>query len=336
MSFGRLPLSISHLFDIHCNETVNRVITANDVNVRIVDGTDTIIKITSDNLTSYLNTYQDVVNALAHTLDGITPLYCTEYMLQDEAGHRIGDSTTFSMQVVPDVAINANVANGDILTYQGGYWVNKAPEGISNITVDGVALTKTNRIISIGVATTTSRGVTTFANTGDTTSSDKLAHPSMVSSLMTKGFKTKLIVNSNIPDARWYLDSNSGTTYQCGTTLIDVTAGSHVVHFVAVPGYSTPANVTVNVSDDAVVSAYGTYTHSTVEVSVQTTRSGMYWYIETPANVSNPTWRYDVATPVAITPGVNYQYAIYESGDLVKSGTLNTTQDTVIFVSYND
>lgn len=283
MSFDRLPINISHLFEVHCKEVINRTVKSTDIG-RFIIVNEVAIKLTSDNIDNYTGTRQDFVNDLAHTLDGIDPVYCTELMLQDEAGRRIGSSTEFSMGIVPDVVVTTDAATGDILTYSGGVWTNRALDNISGVIVDGSAIAQDGNDVNIPLATTTARGCAEFAVNTDESVTDKMAKPDMVSSMVGTGFKPKLVVGSNVAASKFYLDNNSGTTYPCGTSLTDVTVGSHTVHFVAVTGAVAPAAVTVNVTDDSVAVAYGKYVFNTFKVRVHSnvncnwSPDGSTWY----------------------------------------------------------
>lgn len=324
MSSSRLPLGISHLFSIHCKDIISRIITSEDINQRIVVNGE-IIKITTDNLSTYVGTTQDVINAMSHSTDNTNPLYCTEYILQDEAGKRIGDSTTFALAIIPDVAIAADVGNGDILTYQGGYWVNQAPPGVGGIVINNEELSPVDRKYNITIASTTDYGVSIFATSSETSSTTKLATPKIAKDLIDQNLTARLVVGSNLPNGQWYLDSES-TVRTCGSAIVDVSDGSHIIHFKDVDGYDTPADITVSTVKGSTSTAFGEYTTDMCKVSIACGADSVTWSID------GGTTELDGLETKLVERGTTINYTAYlnTNPSNVISGSFVLESDTVI------
>ena len=320
MSLNRIAINMSHLFDIHCKELVNKTISVSDIGRRIVVGSE-VIKLTNDNIDTYNGQNYDVINALAHSFDNV-PVYCTEYMLQEEAGRRIGTSTEFSLQIIPNVSISNDMTDGSILKYQGGYWVNVPIDNIRSVIVADTVIQKTGDNIVLSICNTTNRGMVKFASVNDTTSTNLAAGPANIVNTAKSGLNPVLCVGSNIPYAKYYLDSNSSKIYQCGSPAIDVTLGAHVVNFLPITGYRTPVSKSINIENrENKVVVFGEYVAESFNLRVFSSDRNMTW--------TTDGWvTFHSATDIVNLPAAVYSIEC-STGDIVNI-TLN--KDTIVSV----
>lgn len=320
MSLNRIAINMSHLFDIHCKELVNKTITVSDIGRRVVVGGE-VIKLTIDNIAIYKDQNHDVINALAHSFDNV-PVYCTEYMLQEEAGRRIGTSTEFSLQIIPNVSISNDMTDGNILKYQGGYWVNVPVDNIRGVIVADTVIQKTGDNIVLSICNTTTRGMVKFASADDTTSTNIAAGPANIVSTAKSGLNPVLCVGSNIPYAKYYLDSNSSKVYQCGSPAIDVTLGAHVVNFLPITGYRTPVSKSINIENrENKVVVFGEYVAESFNLRVFTGDRSMTW--------TTDGWiTFHSATDIVNLPAAVYSIEC-SNGDIVN---ITLDKDTIVSV----
>ena len=68
--------------------------------------------------------------------------------------------------------------------------------------------------------------------------------------------------------AQWYLDNNSSTLQNSGTTMNNITTGTHTLNFKSIPGWMSPISKNVVINTNQTTNESGTYTVNAGYVSV--------------------------------------------------------------------
>ena len=239
MVLDRLPISISHLFEIHCSTNTEA----------------------------------------AHSIDG-TSVYLTVDMLQSAASDVFGE-TKFSLRIVPDVNLNSNMIGDSTLMYNSGVWMDSASKvAVKSFVFNSNTINDTDGTIVLSVANTGTFGVVMLAADNDKISTNKASTPKSLSTLFNAAVNGGLIVFTNIPEGKFYLDSDDSKIYTNGTIVKFLTAGDHTVRFMPVNGYLVPSQQHITMIDGKFVSAVGNYTKSTRKITCLLSEKTGTWKYE--------------------------------------------------------
>ena len=137
--------------------------------------------------------------------------------------------------------------------------------------------------------------------------------------------------------AQWNIDN--GSWQNSGTTLSNITTGTHTVYFKTTNGWTAPQNQSVTISSNQTTNATGTYIQQTYTGSLQVNiqpqgaiNAGAQW------NIDNGPWQNSGTTLSNITTGTHTVYFKTTNGWTApqnQSVTISSNQTSTVNANYN-
>ena len=246
MSFTRIPLKLTRLFEIHLDET----------------------------------------NPTAHGDNGV-PRYLTTQMLEQAAAEGIGRPGSYSLNIIPDVAIEDDARNC-VLAYRTSdhKFASDKPFTVLDIRVAGASTLNANMQSEIPLSDNSTIGLCMLSNEAGATANNAAATPINVKNQMGNSVFAKFHVVTNVPSAGVTIEGPTNADLNSGASL-NIKEGSYQCNFRDVTGYDTPHRTSFSYTAGAEKVVTATYSKLTGKLRVFTDNENGKWSLDQSAPISS-------------------------------------------------
>ena len=246
MSFTRIPLKLTRLFEIHLDET----------------------------------------NPTAHGDNGV-PRYLTARMLEHAAAEGIGRPGSYSLNIIPDVAIEDDAKNC-VLAYRTSdhKFASDKPYTVLDIRVAGASTLNANMQSELPLSDNSTIGLCMLSNDAGATANNAAATPINVKNQMGNSVFAKFHVVTNVPSAGVTIEGPTNVDLNSGASL-NINEGSYRCIFRNATGYDTPHSTSFSYTAGAEKVVTAAYSKTTGKLRVFTDHEDGKWSLNQSAPISS-------------------------------------------------
>jgi len=246
MSFTRIPLKLTRLFEIHLDET----------------------------------------NPTAHGDNGV-PRYLTTQMLEQAAAEGIGRPGSYSLNIIPDVAIEDDARNC-VLAYRTSdhKFASDKPYTVLDIRVAGASTLNANMQSEIPLSDNSTVGLCMLSNDSGASANNAAATPINVKNQMGNSVFAKFHFVANVPSAGAALVGPTNADLNSGASL-NIKEGNYQCNFRTVTGYDAPLRISFSYTAGAEKVVTANYSKLTGKLRVFTDNANGKWSLNQSAPLSS-------------------------------------------------